>query len=56
MWRADATVIQAACQLQFSAKNEWWIKDWIGKLVESATDSWEFSPRNRERQWRAIPA
>jgi hypothetical protein len=37
--------IQAPCQLQFSAKNYLQLADSETGLVESATDSWEFSPR-----------
>jgi hypothetical protein len=37
--------IQAPCQLQFSAKNEWEMTGLDRRLVEFPTKSWEFAPR-----------
>jgi hypothetical protein len=40
-----ALLIQAPCQLRFSAKNEWRMKGSRGRLVDFTTDSWEIPPR-----------
>ena len=47
-------IIQAPCQLQFSAKNERKVTRLNRRLVEFPTKSWEFAPREPAAPWGAI--